>query len=293
MTTEATLIATVAGVVTALGWGTNDWLSARAAKKLSPFEINAALQVINLVLLLVLLWIPGIDMPTLDQWVAIVATGALVTAAYLLMIKALTTGAVGVIVPIANSYPIITLSLAIILAGAVFATGQIVAMLAILAGATLLGYEKNHQKIPLKELHKDTMLAVGAAILWGVAFYILDSVVEEFTWQTLLFCVQVVMTVLDLLLLLIVRKGGTVASLKRGFRTRSVVAIGCIAAVASGAFYLGSAKAGSFVIPTVISAAGPLVASLLGAVVDKEKLGLLKRVGAVTVVAGIVLLNIA
>lgn len=56
--------------------------------------------------------------------------------------------------------------------------------------------------------------------------------------------------------------------------------------------YMGSDKAGSVVVPTVLSAGGPLVASVLGAIVDKEKIGFYKRVGAVTIVAGIILLNL-
>jgi len=58
-------------------------------------------------------------------------------------------------------------------------------------------------------------------------------------------------------------------------------------------FYIGSDKAGSLVVPTVLSATEPLVASFLGWAVDKEKLGSLKRAGCVIVVAGIVVLNLS
>lgn len=58
------------------------------------------------------------------------------------------------------------------------------------------------------------------------------------------------------------------------------------------AFYIGGHRAGSVIIPAVLSSSAPLIASFWGALIDKEKLGLNKRVGAVILVAGIIILNI-
>jgi len=47
------------------------------------------------------------------------------------------------------------------------------------------------------------------------------------------------------------------------------------------------------ILATVLSAGGPLVASVWGAVFDHERIGMVKRAGAVFIVASVVVLNIA
>jgi drug/metabolite transporter (DMT)-like permease len=69
--------------------------------------------------------------------------------------------------------------------------------------------------------------------------------------------------------------------------------IGVFGSIGAVAIYIGSNRSGSVVIPTVLSAGGPLVASIWAAIFDKEKIGVLKRAGAVIVVAGIIILNVS
>ncbi|MES2971701.1 MAG: EamA family transporter, partial [Patescibacteria group bacterium] len=58
------------------------------------------------------------------------------------------------------------------------------------------------------------------------------------------------------------------------------------------AFFYSAGRVGNVLILIVIAACSPLVASLLSAIYDQEKLGYLKRVGAALAVIGIVLLNV-
>lgn len=60
---NATLIATTGGLVTALCWGTSDWLASKSAKKLSPFQINFGLQVSGLVAAFLLYLVSDFQMP--------------------------------------------------------------------------------------------------------------------------------------------------------------------------------------------------------------------------------------
>ena len=57
------------------------------------------------------------------------------------------------------------------------------------------------------------------------------------------------------------------------------------------AFYLGIESTGSVVIPVVIASTSPLVTSIAARFVDKEKLTVIQRFGAVIIVLGIIGLN--
>jgi drug/metabolite transporter (DMT)-like permease len=291
---NATLIATIAGLITALCWGFTDWLTAKSAKKLSVVQVNLTIQAIDsLAALLVFLLFSGFHMPTAQQALAVGAGGILITIAYLLFVKALATSPVGVIAPLGNSYPLITILLSIFVLSETFSAGQVGAMIGIIIGASLLAYQKNRQKIPARELHKDTLLAAAAAVTWGLAFFIQDTVVKDLNWQTIFVTMEAVTTILSSLIFIVAYRTRTIAAARQAITYKPALFAGLMGALGFIAFYLGSDRAGSLIIPTVLSACGTLVASVLGAVFDKEKIGALKRVGAVLVVAGIIVLNVS
>ncbi len=174
---NATLVATFAGLITALAWGFGDWLSAKGAKKFDPFQFNFGVSYVNLAVAAGLLAFTHIIVPTPSQLLAIITASVLIPVAYIIFVKALTHGPVGTVVPLGNSYPLITIALSIVILSQAFNAAQVGAMVGIVLGAMLLAYQKNRQQIPLKELHKDTALAVIAAIIWGFGFFVLNSTV--------------------------------------------------------------------------------------------------------------------
>jgi drug/metabolite transporter (DMT)-like permease len=290
---SATLVATIAGLITALCWGTSDWLSARSSKKLSTLEINFAVQSTSVVLVGILFLFSNVQVHTLEQLIRICASSVLLTAAYLIFVKALSSGVVGIIVPLGNIYPLFTILLTVVFLKTDFKLAQLGAMVGIVIGAAILAYEKNTRKIPLRELHKETAWALMAAFVWGVAFFILDPVVTQVSWQTISIIGEVASFVFALLLLIVARKQATPRAIRRSLTAKLPLSIGAFGTVGAVAIYIGSNRSGSVVIPTVLSAGGPLVASIWAAVFDKEKIGVSKRVGAVIVVSGIIILNAA
>jgi drug/metabolite transporter (DMT)-like permease len=213
--------------------------------------------------------------------------------AYLIFVKALSSGVVGIIVPLGNIYPLFTIMLSVAFFKTDFKAAQLAAMIGIVVGVAVLAYEKNTRKIPLKELHKETGLALLAAIIWGVGFFILDPVVTQVSWQTISIVGEAASFVFGLLLLIAARKRGTPQAIRRSLKSRVPLTIGVFGSIGAVAIYIGSNRSGSVVIPTVLSAGGPLVASIWAAIFDKEKIGVLKRAGAVIVVAGIIILNVS
>lgn len=291
---SATLIATLAGLVTALCWGTSDYLSAKSSKKHGAIEINFVVEIVGLGLAIVIVLFSGIHISTANQFIRIVLGNILLTSAYLIFVKALARGAVGIIVPIGNSYPLFTILLSLVFLDTRFKLSELLAMALIMAGILILAYEKNDRKIPVKELHRETLLALIAAITWGLAFFVLNPIANQVSWQTVSFVGQAASFIFASLLLggLMIKGKKTVESVKKAFTYKPTLAIGLVGVSGTFVLYFGFHKAGSVTIPTLLSAAGPLVAAFWAALVDHEKLGLLKRVGAVVVVSGIILLNV-
>jgi drug/metabolite transporter (DMT)-like permease len=288
-----TLIATICGVIVALCWGTSDYLSAKLSKRLKPLQINFGIDLVGLPLMAVLFVIFGAHLDTWEQFLRIAANTACIAVAYTLMVKALSSGVVGIVVPLSNSYPVFTIILSLAFATASFSGAQFAAMAGIVIGAAALAYEKNHKKIPLHELHRESIIALIAAVIWGAGFFIVDPVLQEVSWQTVAIVGQCLGSLIGAVMLVAVHRRDSFRLTKQVLRTRLMWVTGGVGIVGAMAFYFGGEHGGSLLIPTVLSSAGPLVASFWGAVFDQEKLGALKRAGAVLIVAGIVVLNIA
>jgi len=288
-----TLIATFAGLITALCWGTSDWLSAKSTKQHSVLEINFTVQSISLVWMAILFLVSGVHIGNGEELFRIGLGNILVMMGYLIFVEALSTGAVGIIVPLGNIYPLVTIILSAIFLSMHFMALQLLAMLGIVLGAAVLAYEKNTQKIPFKQLHRETVLALAAAAVWGIGFFVIDPVVTQVSWQTISILGEVFSFSFALLLIVAIRRKQAPAAIQQSLRAKLPLVVGTLGITGAVAIYVGSTRAGSVVIPTVMSAGGPLVASVWGAFVDKEKIGTLKRLGAVIVVGGIILLNVA
>jgi drug/metabolite transporter (DMT)-like permease len=290
---STTLIATFAGLVAAFMWGTSDWLAAKSAKKLHPVEVNFAVQAASFVLVLVLFCFSGLHVTHLRQVGLIALSSILISLAFMLIVKALASGAVGVISPLANSYPLFTIVLSLIFLTTHFKTVELVAIFGILAGTLLLAYEKNTRDIPFRELHRETGLALCASAVWGTAFFVIAPVVNEVSWQTITILGEVFSFGFASLLLFAHSRRKTPRAMWQALQSKPSLLTGILGTTGIGAIYIGSGRVGSVVIPTVLSGGGPLIASAWGAAADKERIGIPKRLGALIVVAGIIILNIA
>lgn len=288
-----TLVATLAGTITAVAWGFGDWFSSRLAKKFDPIQINFGVSYMNIVLIAGLLALGHIIMPTAHQLLAITVAGVMTPAAYILFVKALKDGPVGVVVPLGNSYPLFTIMLSIVLLSQAFNSWQVGAMTGIVLGAMMLAYQRNRRQIPLRELHKDTALAVCAAFIWGFGFFVLNSVVADVNWQTITFFTEIVMFLVATFALIAVHGSRAPRLVRQALPNKLILGGGLVGAIGFVSFYVGSDYANNAVIPTVLSGCSTLVAALLGAILNHEKLGAMKRLGGALIVTGVIILNLA
>jgi drug/metabolite transporter (DMT)-like permease len=290
---SGTLIATLAGTVTLLCWGTADWLTARSTKHYDTFEINFVVQTVSVILAVVVFFFYGLHVQDTGQVIRIALSSLLIVTAYQLFIQALSSGVLGIIVPIGNIYPLFTIVLSMVFLSTHIKSTQLVAMIGIVLGAALLAYEKNVKKLPFRELHKESGLALTAALIWGLGFFVLNPVVDKVSWQSIVVISETTAFILALLLIVATKRGQTFKAIKGVRQARLPIVVGLLGTTGMVAVFFGSNKAGSVLIPTVLSAGAPLVTSFLGALFESERLGIIKRAGAVIVVAGIIVLNAA
>ncbi|HEX4774856.1 MAG TPA: DMT family transporter [Candidatus Saccharimonadales bacterium] len=290
---SVTFVATVCGIITAGGYGVGDWLTAKASKKTNKFDVNLAVQFFGTLILLPFLLTTHVRVPSFAQIGITLIISCCITTAYLLLIKALSIGSVGTVVPLSYGYPLPALLLSLIFLGTRFSGAQLVAMFCIIAGAIMLAYQKNQRQIPLRKLHEASLLAIISMLVYGVDFFLVGTLITKLPWQILDVSVSLFLAMTAFILVLVSNRRNRLSAIKRALTNKTTFYAGISFSVGSIVFYVGSHRAGNIIIPTVLSSCAPLVASLLGATFDKEKIGILKRIGAVVVVTGIIILNVA
>jgi drug/metabolite transporter (DMT)-like permease len=290
---SATLVATAAGIVTAICWGVGDWLTPRSKAKLSAWQINFVVNLLGAIIFSIILILSSPHLPTGVQTLKIVGASALICIGYIVFVKALIIGAVGIVVPLSSTYPLVTLLLSIIFLNQIYTHMQIAAMAVIVLGAVLLAYEKNHQNLAMRTVYKASFLTLGAVLSWGLGFFVLNPLIPKVQWQVLLSFLDLSGLLIASVLMLVVYKGGTRLAVKQAVTNNTAVKVGLLMAIGTTALYMAAGHIGSIIIPAVLSSLSPLISAGLGAAIDKEQLGVLRRVGALVAVGGIVLLNVA
>lgn len=288
---SSTLIATLGGLWAMVAWGTSDWLAAKSSKQMSAYAVNLVIQLPGIIIWPLALVLASQSLPTLKHTFIISAAGICFTTAYISFVKALSKGHVGIVVPLGSTYPLITILLTVLFLSSTFTGLQYLAMFVIIAGIAMLAFERNRQKIPLRTLHRETVLALTAGLFWGLGNFLQNTVIDKENWISIVMVVNLSMYATVLIYTWFISRTDLV-----NFRTiitsRIALLAGAFLSVGSLGFYFGSSRDKSVIIPSVVTAASPLVASSLGYFFDREKLTLLKRVGAAVAVAGIILLNL-
>lgn len=288
---STTLTATLAGLVTAACFGAGDWLTPRSRRQLSAWQINFAVNVIGVTIYGVALCLVRPHWPAAPDMLRVAGGSLIISAGYVLFVKALTVGAVGVVVPLSSIYPLVTLLLSSVFLNQSFSHWQVLAMVVIVAGAVLLAYEKGRQRS--LHQHLSSILTLVAVGLWGTGFFIINPLLGRINWSILVATLDAGGTLLGFGLLMFVYRHRAVARAAGGLVDPTIQRASLLLAAGTIALYAGAGQAGNFIIPLVLSSLSPLVSSGLAATVDREVLGWAKRLGALVAVAGVIILNVS
>lgn len=161
----------VAGLATALCWGTADFLSRRQSEKVGSYKTVVYTQLVTLIVLVALVPVlsPSLSFPTLPV-LALIVAGSFNFVAFIFLYKAFHLGVVSVVAPVAYTYPAVTTVLSIAILGALVNSTQALAISGIIMGVILLSTKFSALWASLNRKGRPNMTAgVGSAI--GSSFF--------------------------------------------------------------------------------------------------------------------------
>ena len=280
------------GLLAALGWGTTDFLAAVSGRRLGSLPALAVSQLVGIVLATALFLVNGNGVASLHGLVwFLIANGLIAMVAYSLHYRALELGPVAVVSPVGAGYAVVGFALAVLLLpnetpGAVAILGGIVTI----CGVFLVSANLPALRAGLHERPPGLWWAVGSAVGFGVAGFILGVIAKDSNdWIATLFTTRVVL-VLAYIPLLVARR-------RTFHKVAGATAIAYVAAAAAGAFdlmgvasYSAGATRGFLSVVLAASAVFPAIAVALSVVFLKERLVVNQYVGIAVVIGGLLLL---
>jgi len=280
------------GLLAAIGWGTTDFLAAVSGRRLGSLPALAVSQLVGIVLATALFLVNGQGVASLHGLVwLLIANGVIAMVAYSLHYRALELGPVAVVSPVGAGYAVVGFGLAVLLLpdetpGPVAILGGIVTIV----GVFLVSANLPALRAGLHERPPGLWWAVGSAVGFGVAGFILGVIAKDSNdWIATLFTTRVVL-VLAYIPLLVARR-------RTFHKVAGATAIAYVAAAAAGAFdlmgvasYSAGATRGFLSVVLAASAVFPAIAVALSVVFLKERLVVNQYVGIAVVIGGLLLL---
>lgn len=284
-------IATIGGLAALIFWGLSDYFGGKSSQNAGPHLTNIVIQFSSVIALLPIVLFSGIDFNFNLSFVVVMAIAALFTIAYVSFLKSLQIGPYGVAAPVANSYALITLIVSLLIFKTQISGLQLIALIIIIIGVIMLAIDKttfHHKKIKGTTAY----LAGIAAIFWGIGFALMDTVLGDFTWYQLFFLISLWMVIFGSIYYLKEHKKIPKKEELTTEKLREAWIAGILITVGSSIFFISLEKTLSVAVPAVIASASPLVTSFTAWVKEQERLSVYKRIGAVIIVIGLMLLNV-
>ncbi|HSW92030.1 MAG TPA: DMT family transporter [Candidatus Saccharimonadales bacterium] len=291
-----TSLALSLGLLAAIAWGISGFFDAKASKSVHPivasFAINGLLTVIYVICYALFLH-KDFTMDT-SSFLYAAGGGVIIAVGALSYFRALRIGPVTLVSPMSSAYPLVTTLLAVALFGGVITLEQAVPICLIIAGilaaTNFLPGIRQH-----KGISKGPSLGLFTALCWGIGYALMAQAVQANGWQQATL-VELIAMMIALGLSLPFLKGHqavTLSHLKTAFRSKNVRLASVIALIAALSFNIGLQydHTGGAIVATC-SAFYPILTVLLALRLFKESVSKIQLLGALTSVAGVILLTI-
>jgi drug/metabolite transporter (DMT)-like permease len=279
-------VGTLFALLSSVLWGTSDFLGGTASRRLPPIAVVVTSEAIGLLGPLVVALATG-DVTAPAHYVgwALLAAAA-GSAGILAFYRALATGTMGVVAPIAAlgvAVPVVVGVAQGDRPGVLSAAGIVVAIAGVvLAGGPELSAPDRSRAAAARPL----LLAAVAAAGFGVVFVAIDRGARTSTVMTL-----VVMRAASVLLLLVT--GALIGGLRRLRVSRSDLPVLAVIGgfdVGANASFAYATHQGLLSLVAVLSSLYPAITAVLARLVHSEELGRLQLVGVFGALAGVVLI---
>ena len=272
-------------------WGLGDYMAAKLGDSLNPYEVNFTFLVYGIPGLLGIMAFKGIPSFSLNTLLWYFLASALLNVGFLCMVKGFSSGAIGIVAAIANSYAVVTMLVTAALFHTHISSLQIVSVISIVIGIALVSYHKSQTNTA--HTLRALKYALTALTVWGLAFTILGQVSKNNDWYVNQFVLNLTAGTLGLLLYLgnrrVVKQPATLKKMLgnwQGFVGGTAGMVGAI--VLFAAFSIS----GNPVLVAAIASAAPLMTGLLAYKFDNEKLSMQQRIGVVFIVGAVVAVNL-
>ncbi len=285
-------IALIGGLFALIFWGLNDYVAGKSGQERDEYLTTLIIHIITPVLLLPLIFYYGESITLGMPFLIVMIVTLFFTIASVSFVKALSMGPFGVVSPLGNSYALITLIIGIVFLQLQISVMQFSSLLIIIIGVIILSVEKkafNHKKLQRAAL----FFAMITMFFRGIGFVFIDMVIDIYPWYQLLFLISSFMCFFTFSCYVIIHKSFPKWEAIKYKNMTYAWKGGLFVAIGSAAFYIGAGTGGSVIVPAVIASASPLVTSFMAHVKEKEKISLYKRIGAVIIVFGLILLNLS
>jgi drug/metabolite transporter (DMT)-like permease len=278
-------VGTLFALLSSALWGTSDFLGGTASRKLSPIGVVAVSEALGLLGPLTVAIITGaFSSPTgYVGWALLAAVSG--TAGIVAFYRALATGTMGVVAPIAALGVIVPFTVGLGQGdhlGVAQAAGVAVAIIGIVmaSGPELrtTGQSRVASAMPL-------LLAVVAAVGFGLVFVALDHGANTSTVMTL-----VVMRATSVLILLGIAAITGWDQVKVGVRNLPMLAVVGGFDVGANAAFSFATRHGLLALVSVLSSLYPAVTVILARTVHSERLRPVQLVGVLGALAGVALI---
>lgn len=285
---DKTLISVLAGLGGMFGWGTSDFLASRSTEHIGYLKTFFWSQLIGLIAICFIVPFFGITFQFSLVMVGLLLLASMFySAAYLLFYRAFEIGNVSVVSSTINLYAVCTMIFSYIFLGQRLTQMQIIAIICILSGVTLVSLNFNdivNGKIRVLLGVKETLLS---SLIFGIFWTISDVIAGQTGWVVMTIGVKMGTLLTLLLYSSLTKQTLTVGNVK--IKTKYIfIGVGLLEVIGMASVNFGL-TIGDAILITPISTALSVVTISLAVLFLKEKLSKLQVVGIVTTLVGIVM----
>ena len=278
------------GLAAAISFGTADVFARFASEREGTWRTLFYLQLIGSGVALLFGLFSG-ALPWAALWgqggVLIVVTAVMMLLGTATLYRCLVVGPMLITSPIASSFAAVTTVLALV-AGERPSPLQIIGLIVTLVGVALAAASDTSEKRPIRWLSWGVLLALATAVLHGIAFFLLDSVVAHLGESLTVLAMRLITLTL---LVTWMAVGKRPLRLDHGRSLRWLIPVGLLDTSANLFYNLGLATGLTSVV-SVLTALYSIITVLIGTLWLKERMTNWQKAGVVVVFAGVALVSI-
>lgn len=265
------------------------FFAARASKNMDPLTSLFTFQVTGVPFFLFLLPWAQFEV-NFHSIIPIVLVGVFETFVMLLLFRALKLGDISVVIPISDSYVVVTVLLSILLLGESLTSPKIVGMILVMLGITLVSTKIRSSELnKVFSIKKGVVSALLAAIGTGIYFFLVGMVVKGSNWFMTALGIRIAISITSFIILIAKREN--MKKMWHGVVWKWILP-GALLDVLGFSFYNIALSFSEVSYATIMISAQSLVTVLLGYFILKEKIISQQWIGIFTGLAGLIILQL-